>query len=367
VFPRLKLGGEKYPALTGVRAVGASVVFFDHFPLWENAYLTVNVMAFFYALSGFLIFRIYYEHAELSRRWLSKYFINRFARIYPVYFLIFTVAVCLQQDFRPWMLVKNYTLTAALFHPSDLPIQGSWSLTVEECFYALAPVFMLLTRRRGFLAALLLGAALLAAALAAAGLPTELLHTRRFVLSTTFFGHFLEFFAGVYLALAVLRLEAQGPLARPGNRHTVAGLIGVLLVVIAMMITYGHQPLSMGTITLLNNFLIPFPIAVLYRGLLQERTWLSRALSGRLAGLLGRGSYAFYLLHMLVVHYVGRPLLLPLLHARLIAVVVTFIIAWVASVLLFVCFEEPLNLYIRRRFHSKEKWVGVQATLFKGT
>jgi peptidoglycan/LPS O-acetylase OafA/YrhL len=344
----LRLGSEKYPALTGVRAVGASVVFFDHFPPWENSYLTVNVMAFFYALSGFLIFRIYYEKAELSGRWLSKYFINRFARIYPVYLLLFTVAVCLQQDFRPWMLLKNYTLTAALFHPSDLPIQASWSLTVEECFYALAPIFMLLTRRRGFLATLLLGTALLAAALAVAGLPTEFLHTRGFVLSTTFFGHFLEFFAGAYLALVVLRLEAQGPIARPGNRYTLAGLAGVLLVIIAMMITYGHQPLHMGVITLLNNFLIPLPIAVLYRGLLQERTWLSRALSGRLAGLLGRGSYAFYLLHMLIVHYVGIPLLLPLATSRLACVVLTFIIAWVASVLLFLYFEEPLNLRIRR-------------------
>jgi peptidoglycan/LPS O-acetylase OafA/YrhL len=256
--------------------------------------------------------------------------------------------VCLQQDFRPWMLLKNYTLTAALFHPSDLPIQGSWSLTVEECFYALAPIFMLLTRRRGFMATLLLGTALLAAALAVAELPTEFLHTRGFVFSTTFFGHFLEFFAGVYLALAVLRLEAQGPIARPGNRYTVAGLAGVLLVIIAMMITYGHQPLHMGVITLLNNFLIPLPIAVLYRGLLQERTWLSRALSGRLAGLLGRGSYAFYLMHMLIVHYVGIPLLLPLVTSRLVCVALTFSIAWVASVLLFMYFEEPVNLYIRR-------------------
>jgi hypothetical protein len=29
---KLGLGTEKYPALTGVRAVGASVVFFDHVP-----------------------------------------------------------------------------------------------------------------------------------------------------------------------------------------------------------------------------------------------------------------------------------------------------------------------------------------------
>jgi len=277
------------------------------------------------------------------------------------------VAVFLQQEFRPWVLVKNYTLTHALFHPSDLIIQPSWSLTVEECFYLLAPLFMLLTRRLGFFAALMMGAALLAAALAISGLPTEFLHTRTFVLDTTFFGHFVEFFAGVYLALAVLRLETRGPIALPGNRWTLAGVAGVLLVVIAMMITYGHpHPLHVGVIILLNNFLIPVPIAVLYWGLLRERTWLSRMLSGPLAGLLGRSSYSFYLLHTLIIHYVSIPLL-PLLGSRLACVLLTFIITWLASVLLFLYFEEPVNLRIRRRFRSKEKWVGVQATLFKGT
>src|ERR1700688_3715389 len=81
VLSNMKVGGEKYPALTGVRALGATVVFFDHFPLWPDQHLTLNVMAFFFALSGFLIVRIYYEQAELRRRWLAKYFVNRLARI----------------------------------------------------------------------------------------------------------------------------------------------------------------------------------------------------------------------------------------------------------------------------------------------
>ena len=30
---RIRLGEEKYPALTGMRALGAVVVFLDHFPI----------------------------------------------------------------------------------------------------------------------------------------------------------------------------------------------------------------------------------------------------------------------------------------------------------------------------------------------
>jgi peptidoglycan/LPS O-acetylase OafA/YrhL len=365
VFAAIKLGDEKYPALTGVRAMGAGVVFMDHFPVVVGAHLTVNVMAFFYTLSGFLIFRIYYEQTQLNRNWLSRYFTNRFARIYPLYFLLLSVAVAIQHEARPWILFRNYTLTHALFHPSDLVIQPSWSLTVEECFYFLAPVFMLLDRRRGFVAVVLVGAAMLAAALLIAQLPTDFLHTTYFVLSTTFFGHFAEFFAGAFLALSIMKLEAHGPTAVGGCRWTLSGCAGVLLLAFAMILVYRHRPFHMGVIVFLNNFLMPVPIAVLYMGLIREQTPLSRLLASRMAGVLGRSSYSFYLLHTLVIDYVSIPLLLPLMGSRLLCVVLTFVVTWALSVLLFVYYEEPVNLFIRQRIRSKQGWAAIPATLSK--
>ena len=361
----VKTGGEKYPALTGIRAVGASVVFFDHFPLWADSHIGINVLAFFFALSGFLIVRIYYEQAELNCKWLSKYFVNRFARIYPVYFLLLSIAVCLQHDLRPWDLLKNYTLTHALFHKAPLVIQPSWSLTVEECFYLLAPLFMVLAKAYNLVASFLLGCFLLFAALVVSKLGIGFLETPGFVLSTTFFGHSFEFFAGACLALALIKLEKKGPISVQGNKYTMAGLGGVLLLSIAMIVVYGHAPLNFRAIILINNFLIPFPIALLYWGLLRENTVLSRLLSGKVSGLLGRGSYSFYLLHMLIINYISIPFILPITGYRALCVVLTFIATWFISLLLFVFYEEPVNIFIRRRFHSKDKWVGLQETLFR--
>jgi peptidoglycan/LPS O-acetylase OafA/YrhL len=341
-------GRERYPALTGIRAFGAMAVFFAHFPLRPEWHIVINVMAFFYALSGFLIVRIYHEQAEITTAWLSKYFINRFARIYPVYFLLLTIAVCLQRDLRPAVLLTNYTLTHALFLHEKIILQPSWSLTVEECFYALAPVFMILARRRGFAAAFALGAALLAAALAVSELRIGFLQTPAFVLSTTFFGHFAEFFAGVWLALHVTRLERAGKLHVAGGRRTLAGLAGVSLLSLAMLLIYRHAPLDVPAIVLINNFLIPAPIALLYCGLIREDTALSRLLSGGLARLLGRSSYSFYLLHTLVIDYVGAPLLQALPGYRPVLVLGTFALAWGIAIGLFFLYEEPLNLAIRR-------------------
>lgn len=357
-------GRERYPALTGIRAFGAIAVFLDHFPLWPQQHIVINVMAFFYALSGFLIVRIYHEQAQLSGPWLAKYFINRFARIYPVYFLLLTVAVCLERDVRPAVLAANYTLTHALFQHARIILQPSWSLTVEECFYALAPLFMILARRSGFAAAFALGAGLLGAALGISQLDIRFLHTASFVFSTTFFGHFAEFFAGVYLALHVTRLEKRGSLRTPGSWRTAAGLAGVAALTAVMLAVYRRPPLDQAAIILTNNFLIPVPIALLYLGLIREDTTLSRALSGRLAGLLGRSSYSFYLLHMLVIDYVSVPLLGSFHVARPVLVIATFIATWLVAILLFLKFEEPVNLALRRRFKSKEASVGLGATLF---
>src|SRR5690348_6946460 len=346
-------GRERYPALTGIRAFGAIAVFLDHFPPRPDWHIIINVMAFFYVLSGFLIVRLYHEQARLTGEWLSKYFINRFARIYPVYFLLLTVAVFLQRDFSAPVLATNYTLTHALFYHPRLIIQPSWSLTVEECFYALAPLFMILARKGGFAAAFSLAAALSGGALVISTLDIRFLHTPAFVLSTTFFGHFAEFFAGVYLAFHVTRLERSGSLAVAGRWRTAAGLAGVSALILAMLVIYRRRPLDAAAIVVINNFLIPLPIALLYCGLIRETTPLSGALSGNLAGLLGRSSYSFYLLHMLVIDYLSLPLLSVASHYRVTVVLATLIVTWALAVALFTWYEEPVNLAIRRRLKSK--------------
>jgi peptidoglycan/LPS O-acetylase OafA/YrhL len=187
------------------------------------------------------------------------------------------------------------------------------------------------------------------------------LGTPLFVLTTTFFGHFAEFFAGAYLALVVMKLERREPLAASGGWRTLLGLLGVVLLIGAMAVVYSHKPLKVGAIVLINNFLIPVPIVALYWGLLRENTWLSRLLASDTAALLGRSSYSFYLLHTLVIDYVSVPWLLPLMGSRLVCVMLTFVATWIASIALFLFYEEPLNAFIRRRLRPKEGWVGARA------
>jgi hypothetical protein len=58
-------------------------------------------------------------------------------------------------------------------------------------------------------------------------------------------------------------------------------------------------------------------------------------------------------MHALVIDYVSVPVLLPALGHRPLCVLLTCIATWVASIALFACYEEPMNVYIRRRFSPK--------------
>src|SRR5690606_34174966 len=84
---------EKYfKPLTGVRAIAAFMVYLHHFnPITQNnnfkyPYLFINEfhvgVTLFFVLSGFLIA---YRYSEMNNFSFKNYFVNRFARIYPMY------------------------------------------------------------------------------------------------------------------------------------------------------------------------------------------------------------------------------------------------------------------------------------------
>jgi peptidoglycan/LPS O-acetylase OafA/YrhL len=107
-------------------------------------------------------------------------------------------------------------------------------------------------------------------------------------------------------------------------------------------------------IVVVNNVLIPLPIALLYFGLIRENTRAARWLSGKLFRVLGRSSYSFYLLHTIIIDYFSAPHLATFWGGhRVVAVLLTFVGTWLLSILLFYWYEEPLNLWIRRTFIRK--------------
>ena len=364
--------GARIPALTGVRAIAAFFIFFHHHPtsalvwgpleIWWELHVGVTL---FFVLSGFMITWRYDREDGTRGSFWRGYFVNRFARIYPLYFALVVPTMLLFHERSPLVWVLNLTVFSCF--KSGIP--QAWSLRVEECFYLAAPLLFLGWKRHP-LVPLLAALAALVVLVPVAMLPATagFLGPPRYLLLDTFFGRFFEFFVGAWLAKRVAS-TGTGDVARRFPLATLGGAAGIVATVAALAAihsatraryTYGlHHPAGIA----LNNVVLPVFIAAFYWGLVRERSLVRSLLSGRVADLLGRSSYAFYLIHF---GFLRDVILFRLV--RLAGVAGTTAEAWAAAIvktplglfvvvnllaiLLYEAIESPANRILRRAFRA---------------
>ena len=351
---------DYFPALTGLRAVAVALVLIHHYnpvsperfgwalhSLAAETHIGVTV---FFVLSGFLIAYRYLDGRPVA---LRAYFANRFARIYPLYFLLTTLTFVLLHGPSPDPLATqlthyllNITFLRGLFEEYLYTgIAQGWSLTVEEMFYVSAPLaFWLVGRSRHWLWALPLALGALGVALVLLG-PGPFGHgffgSFGFLFQFTYLGRAVEFFTGIGLAwwLRQPASRAAPPLL------TYAGLAGSALCLWGLSRLHGPSLWALGVFQpagmLINNVALPLlGIGPLLWGLVREDTWLRRLLSSPPLLLLGKSSYAFYLIHMGVLQH--------LLRERLANPLLLVLALYAASIGLYWLVEEPLNHWLRR-------------------
>ena len=136
-----------------VRAIAVMLVMIFHssVPLFHGGFLGVDV---FFVLSGYLITRILL--AELDKTGniqLLRFYIHRLARLSPPLLLLLLLYLVAAPHFWPdysWH-VRDSLLTAmyltdyakALYNVPDM-LRHTWSLSVEEHFYLLWPLGLML-------------------------------------------------------------------------------------------------------------------------------------------------------------------------------------------------------------------------------
>lgn len=152
------LSQKVFPSLNGLRAVSILLVVFSH--IQETFKVIIPNIAFigplgvdvFFVISGFLITTLCIKEKVVTGTLsLRKFYLRRFLRILPVAYLYIIVVAILNYFFK-LDVAGNSFLVAALFLVDisfffnrvkfDWNLAHYWSLSVEEQFYIMLPVFL---------------------------------------------------------------------------------------------------------------------------------------------------------------------------------------------------------------------------------
>ena len=141
--------GARIDTFDGVRAFAFGSVFAYHAIHLPYGQLGVDL---FFVLSGFLITRNLIELRSATRRSaLGVFFYRRLLRIVPPYYLALVVmlATCtFPLHETPWYFGFASNIRDSLYPVLEGPMVTMWSIAVEEQFYLLWPLVVLLVPRR---------------------------------------------------------------------------------------------------------------------------------------------------------------------------------------------------------------------------
>ena len=281
------------PALDGIRGIAILLVVASHLNLpWLRAAGVTGVTLFF-TLSGFLITALLLEeHARVGRVSLPAFYTRRARRLLPALVASIVVVAAASVVIGAWFFSWADGLAVAAYYGNWMMIDGdlgglsgTWSLAVEEQFYLVWPVVMLMCLRRG---AWLVGVVAAVGALAAT-VWRELLWADGTPAVRVYFGS--ETHADALLLGCLVAVVLHG--SRVGRTWQPVGalaLVAVLLVALSPNVFQAPM------------LFVPPLAAVMIHALCRGRgdvPWLS----GPLLTWTGRRSYGLYLWHTPVSAY----------------------------------------------------------------
>jgi peptidoglycan/LPS O-acetylase OafA/YrhL len=298
--------------IQALRAVAVLAVVVNH--LWPHqlpgGYVGVDV---FFVISGFLISgHIGRELTESGRVRLGRFYARRVRRLLPAAFLVLAVAIVGAYFLLPyprWGATAGHVLASALYGENWLLAAESvnysapnaaasltqhyWSLSVEEQFYLVWPVFLLLCFRFRRSAVVVAGVASLAFCV------YQTIHSPSsayFITPTRIW----EFALGALIAFAGVRI--------PARFAGFAALAGLAMIIGAAFV-YDHTTPFPGYLALVPTVGVALVILAANQG------WLRRPLAVKPIQWVGDISYSLYLWHwpllLLAPFLLSRTLTLP--------------------------------------------------------
>ena len=347
--------------MTGLRGWAALAVFLSHlqllgfFSVNDASLLTARFLgkagvSLFFVLSGFVL-ALNYPPGRCTAR---EFFRGRFARIYPVYLLGVLLAVPAEwlghAHQNPWHAFFASIFLVQQYLPSTNMRfnQVGWTLSVEALFYILYPLLSLwLVRKSPARAWVVAGIAY------AVNAGITYYADYSFYLGQNFPPNRLgEFLIGIAAAQTFQTgCWRESVALHPKRWFAVTAAAGVLLYTIPCWLGF---PLTIERLSLV--FTSPLSVVVILGVAELERgghTW--RGLCGPTAIFMGEISYAFYLLHQIllrnldgVLRVTGLPRLQNLsLSNQIMIAAADLVVSIIAARIVYLWIEEPMRKRLR--------------------
>jgi peptidoglycan/LPS O-acetylase OafA/YrhL len=299
-----------FGSLDGLRAFCVGLVLWHHSPAltsletpWMILTRGFTGVDFFFVLSGYLITTLLIrEEARDGRFSLAGFYRRRVLRIVPVYFLVVTVIgayyVLVKDRWDLAPLLPYYYLFFSNMLIGEIPtLAPTWSLSVEEQFYLLWPLTMLLLPMRAAVRGGLLVGLIVFCVGVSAGIipwfdPVETTYARWQIP----FASFAAILSGALLAL-VLDSRAGFCLLWRGLRgRWVAPLLGL-----GLMLSWQALP---GVLLGWPNFVMHSVMTLLLAALVvREDHWAGPVLRFAPLRRVGEISYGIYLYHLIGLQF----------------------------------------------------------------
>lgn len=334
-------GRDRFPALDGLRAVAALMVFVNHVQLPglhpQLIGMDAGVLVFF-ALSGYLLYAPFVAACGSGRPVdLRTYAIRRFLRIAPAYLV---AAIAVGAIFYPATLRDPIGIVTM----SHTPIIVAWTLQLEVVFYAILPLLAaalgaVAPARRTSALILMAGASILGTVVIMTVLVMLTGHVDSTAIQT-----FPSFIWAFVPGMLVAELQHRNLLA--GAATALVPVAGIVLI--AVSVTFDPPPALDLPAGIGAGLLIAHVVA---------RPNLP-AIVVRPALIAGALSYSFYLWHEAIIPAVDRP-------ATWSGAAVALVLSTGVSTVIYLAVERPsieLGRRLSRRSLDRQASGGLSST-----
>ncbi|KPP83946.1 MAG: putative acyltransferase [Rhodobacteraceae bacterium HLUCCA08] len=308
------MGVRHFGSLDGLRFLCITAVIWHHLGLWsqlENP-ITLAVRGhvgvdFFFVLSGYLITTLLLREETRDGSYsLRGFYWRRILRIVPIYFFVVTVAAIWSIGIKGEtgylsILPAYYLFLSNFLAVKDIPfLSPTWSLAVEEQFYLVWPLLLMLVPRRWILP--VLGVLIVHNVASAAGL-FDLVGITGISVGAFHFAiakaTYAPLFFGAGLAIALNAPRGFGAIAR------VTGFRAAAPVWFAVVL--GVLSLDWGPLAGIPNFFVHLSMTLMLAALVvREDNGLAPILRLRPIERIGQVSYGIYLYHLFALTIMGK-------------------------------------------------------------